>query len=131
MKKKLLIALPLVSAVMFSGCATLFGGGGKQTLSVSSDSEKRVKAIISYSDGSTPQYIAIPGTVTINRKDKDILVKSQDNEFDDLVVKKEVNGWFWVNILGLPFGTLLSSTTDYASGSMWKYDEAVTIHPHD
>ncbi len=30
MRKKLLIALPLASVMMFSGCATLFGGGSSQ-----------------------------------------------------------------------------------------------------
>jgi len=43
MKKKLLIALPLVSVVMFSGCATLFDS--KQTISISSDSDKRMEKI--------------------------------------------------------------------------------------
>ena len=128
MRKKLLIALPLVSVVMFSGCATLFGGGGKQTISVSSDSDKRMKAVISYADGSSPQYLTVPGTVTINRANQNVIVKSQNNEFDQTIIHKDVNGWFWANILGAPYGTILSSTTDYASGAMWKYDEAVTVH---
>ena len=128
MRKKLLIALPLVSVVMFSGCATLFGGGGKQTISVSSDSDKRMKAVISYADGSSPQYLTVPGTVTIKRTNKNIIVKSKNNDFEQTTIKKDVNGWFWANILGLPYGTVLSSTTDYASGAMWTYDEAITVH---
>ena len=131
MRKKLLIALPLASAMMFSGCATLFGGGNKQTISISSDSTKRMKAEISYADGSSPQYITIPGTVTVKRTDKDVVVKSQNNDFDTVTIKKDVNGWFWVNILGAPYGTILSSTTDYASGAMWTYDEAITVHSDD
>jgi hypothetical protein len=128
MRKKLLIALPLASVMMFSGCATLFGGGGKQTISVSSDSTKRMKAVVSYADGSSPQYLTIPGTITVKRTNKDIIVKSQDKDFEPTKIKKNVNGWFWANILGAPYGTILSSTTDYASGAMWKYDDAVTVH---
>lgn len=128
MRKKLLIALPLASVIMFSGCATLFGGGGKQTISINSDSTKRMKAVVSYTDNSSPQYLAIPGTVTVKRTNKDIIVKSQNKDFKPIKIKKNINGWFWANILGAPAGTLFSSTTDYASGAMWKYDEAVTVH---
>jgi hypothetical protein len=127
MKKKLLIALPLASVMMFSGCATLFGGGGKQTISVSSDSSKRMKAVISYADGSSPQYVTIPGTITVERKSQKMIVKSQDNEFSPTTIDNSINGWFWVNILGATSG-LLSSTTDAATGAMWKYDDAVTVH---
>jgi len=128
MKRKLLIAVLSASMVVFSGCATLFGGGGKQTISVSSDSAKRMKAVISYEDGSSPQYLTIPGTVTVKRADQNIIVKSQDKEFESTTIKKDTNGWFWANILGLPWGTLLSTTTDYSSGAMWTYEEAVTVH---
>lgn len=127
MRKKLLIALPLASVMMFSGCATLFGGGGKQTISVSSDSAKRMKAVISYADGSSPQYLTIPGTVTVKRTSKNMVVKSQDNEFDPTIIDNSMNGWFLANILGVYAGPL-SSTTDAATGSMWKYDETVTVH---
>lgn len=125
MNKKILIVLPLVGAFMFSGCATLFGGGGKQTVSVNSD--KPMKATIAYADGSTPQYITTPATVSVERKNQDLKISSEANEFETKTVEKSVNGWFWVNILGAPAGTFLSSTTDAASGAMWKYDETVNI----
>ena len=130
MKKGLLIALPLVGAVMFSGCATLFGGGGQQKISINSDSTKRLRAEVSYADGSSPQYLTIPGTITVDRSHKDIIIKSKNDTFEPKTVKKHVNGWFFANILGLGLGgaTLLSSTTDAATGAMWKYDDAVTVH---
>lgn len=128
MKKRLLIALPLVGAVMFSGCATLFGGGGQQKISINSDSTKRLRAEVSYTDGSSPQYLTIPGTVTVDRSHKNILIKSKNDAFEPKIVPNHVNGWFFANILGLGAPTLLSSTTDAATGSMWKYDDTVTVH---
>jgi len=127
MKKKLLITLPLITTVMFSGCATLFGGGGNQTISISTDSTKRLRAVVSYDDGSKPQYLTLPGTVTMDRKNSNIIVKSQDNEFNPVIVEKHVNGWFFANIFS-GTGVLLSSTTDASSGAMWKYDNTVTVH---
>ncbi len=46
MRKSLLVVLPLASSLMFSGCATLFGGGGKQTISIKSD--KALSGTIGY-----------------------------------------------------------------------------------
>ncbi|MBL0686827.1 MAG: hypothetical protein JJV94_03265 [Sulfurospirillum sp.] len=88
MRKKLLIALTLVSAIMFSGCATIFGGAGKQNISISSDSTKRMKAKISYTDGSSPQYLTIPGTVSVKKINKNIIIRSQDNDFEERIIKK-------------------------------------------
>lgn len=125
MRKKLLMALPLVGVVMFGGCATIAGGGGKQTISINSDSSKQMKAVVSYEDGSSPQFLTIPGTVTVERANQNILIKSKDGEFQPATVEKNVNDWFWGNIL---VGGLLGSTTDATTGSMWKYDDATTVH---
>ncbi|QOY53009.1 hypothetical protein [Candidatus Sulfurimonas baltica] len=125
MNKKLIIALPLISAVMFSGCATLFGGGGKQTLSINSD--KPMPITIAYADGSSPQYVTTPATISVERRNRDIKISSNAGEFQPVTVKKSVNGWVVANILG-GFASILSTTTDAASGALWKYDDAVNIH---
>jgi hypothetical protein len=125
MKKKMIIMLPVISAVMFSGCATLFGGGEKQTISVNSD--KPMKGTLSYEDGSSPKYFTTPATLSVERKNKKIKVSSDSNEFEPIEIDNKVNGWFWVNILGAPGGTVISSTTDAATGSMWKYEDTVTV----
>ena len=124
-KKQLILALPLVGAMMFSGCATMFGGGGKQNVSINSD--KAMKGTLSYADGSSPQYFTTPATISVERKNQNLYISSATNEFETATLEKSVNGWFWVNILGAPGGTLLSSTTDAVSGSMWKYDDTVTV----
>lgn len=125
MKKNLMILVPLASAVMFSGCATLFGGGEKQMVSINSD--KPMKATLSYEDGSSPQYFTTPATLSVERKNKKVKISSESNEFNTIEIDNKVNGWFWVNILGAPGGTVLSSTTDAATGAMWKYEDAVTV----
>jgi len=126
MKKKLLIALPLVSVVMFSGCATLFDS--KQTISISSDSDKRMKAVLSYADGSKPQYMTIPGTTTIKKNGKDLKIESVNNEFQPLIVETEFNKVTLFDIFGGVYLGPLSTTVDAISGSMWEYDEAVIVH---
>lgn len=125
MKKTLYVALPLVGAIMFGGCATLFGGGEKQAISVNSD--KPMKATLSYEDGSSPKYFTTPATLSVERKNKKVKVFSESNEFEPVEVDNKVNGWFWVNILGAPGGTVISSITDAATGSMWKYEDVVTV----
>lgn len=128
MKCKILLLAPMVGALMFTGCATLFGGGGKQTVSVNIDGEKRVKGTLMYEgDAKYVQHFTAPATLNVERRSADIILKSDNDEFHDTVVPNSVNGWFLVNILGFPGGTVISSTTDAATGSMWKYDETVNL----
>ena len=129
--KKTIVLVGFASVLMLSGCATMFGGGGKQKISINSDSEKRIKVTLSYADGSSPQYLTIPATVSIKRKNQNLKITSANKKFQPQTIEKDVNGWFYVNILGFPGGTLLSSTTDYSTGAMWKYEDDVTIHVND
>ena len=127
MRKKLIIALPLVSAMMFSGCATLFGGGGKQTISIKSD--KALSGTIGYlsDDNKTiinKQAFSTPATVTVIRENKDLIIESNNGEFKPVTVEKQTNPWFWGDVIAT---SLLSTTVDAITGAMWKYDENVTI----
>ncbi|MFA5233936.1 MAG: hypothetical protein WC390_05980 [Sulfurimonas sp.] len=127
MKKTLYVALPLIGAIMFSGCATLFGGGGKQQITI--NAEKPVSGKIGYitEDNATiinQQQFTAPATVTVIREDKDIMITSDSNEFEPVKVEKELNPWFWGDVLAT---SLVSTTTDVVTGAMWKYDENVTI----
>lgn len=121
MKKKLLIAITLASMIMFSGCATILGGGNQQTISI--NSTKPMKGSMTYADGSGLQYFTTPATLSVERKSKDIYLDSKNKEFDKATLKSNINGWFWGNII---FGGLIGSTTDSVGGAAWKYQE--TIH---
>lgn len=125
MKRKLVVLVTLIVAIVFSGCATLFGGGQKQTISINSD--KPMKATLSYEDGSSPQYFTTPATLSVERKSKKVKIVSNNDEFEAVEIDNKVNGWFWVNILGAPGGTVISSITDAGTGSMWKYEDAITV----
>ncbi|MCB4776007.1 MAG: hypothetical protein LGB73_04425 [Sulfurovum sp.] len=122
MKKKLLIALPLVSAVMFSGCATILGGGNSQTVSINSN--KLVKGVMEYADGKGTQYFTAPATLNVERRHKDIVLTSKDGSFQKTTVKSKINPWFFGNII---FGGLIGATTDSVGGAAWKYDDTVNI----
>lgn len=121
-KKQLAILVPLVGAMMFSGCATILGGGNNQTISL--NSSKPVKGEMKYSDGSGLQHFTSPATLSVERKSKDIILTSNDNEFDTKTVKSDMNPWLLGNIV---FGGLIGSTTDSIGGAAWKYQETVNL----
>lgn len=122
MRKKLLIALPLASVVMFSGCATILGGGNSQTISI--NSEKPMKGTMKYEDGKGLQHFTTPATLKVERRSKDIILESKNNEFDKTTVKSELNPWFLGNLI---FGGLPGSTLDIVDGAAWEYDETANI----
>ena len=124
MNKKLLIVLPLVSTFLFSGCATLVGGGTKQSISI--NNSKTMKGKMTYADGTGVQYFTTPATIKVNRRYEDIKIMSMNNEFNDVVIDSELNPWIWGNALFYVYG-IVPITTDAASGAMWKYDESVNI----
>ncbi|MDD5371794.1 MAG: hypothetical protein PHO62_00025 [Sulfurimonas sp.] len=122
MKKIICVALPLVGVIMFSGCATILGGGNQQTISV--NSSKPLKGEMKYSDGSGLQHFTSPATLSIERRSKDIVLTSSNGEFDSTTVKSDMNPWLLGNII---FGGVIGSTTDSVGGAAWKYQEVVNL----
>jgi hypothetical protein len=115
MKRKLLIAVPLISTIMFSGCATILSGKHQQVNVTSTPSKQEVIV------GS--QTVTTPAIVTVRRSDEGLTVKSPNCDDQKLLASK-INPVFFVNILS---GGAFGSTTDYATGSMWKYDENIHL----
>ncbi len=138
MNKKLLIVLPLVSIIMFSGCATYYGGGAKQKITI--NSSKPMKASLRHisiknktmidellstklrEESEETQSFTTPATITIFRKNKNLLLTSDDNEFEPIIIKKRINPWFFGDVLAISFTTIDSYT-----GAMWKYDDNIII----
>jgi uncharacterized protein YceK len=119
MKKNLLIAaISLSSAVLFSGCATVMSGE-TQKVNITSCYPANQKVIIGNS-----KIITTPTIITLKRGNKNIIIKSQDSDAQRLLSPK-VNPVFWVNTFSM--GST-GSTTDYASGAMWKYDDNVNLN---
>jgi len=125
MKKIFTISFFIV--IIFNGCATLFGGGGQQAIYVSGNTDKNMKATVKYSDGSRSQYVTIPETIFVNRKQQDLIIESTDDEFDTYIVASELNPYFVPNFLGSIFG-FTSTAIDLQNGAMWSYDESVIVN---
>lgn len=125
MKNSKYVLVATLSSFIFSGCATLFGGGGDQVIYI--DSDKPYKGKIYHIDKpyQSQEFIS-PDTMYIERRNKDILITSPDKEFETILVESNVNNWFWLNFAGFIYGSY-SSTTDFVTGAAWKYDEVVNI----
>lgn len=107
---KTIIASAIVSSVIFSGCATIVDGK-MQTINLTSSKPKNVTI-----DGV--QYSS-PGIVSIERGDKDKMLK-MDGCDKTILLKRSMNPMFLGNLI---FGGVFGSSTDFASKSMWKYDQ--------
>ena len=106
--------------VLFSSCATIIDGTS-QNISVSTSSSKRISGTI---DG---RPFSAPGTVNVERsRNNKILVieKPSSCQRTNIIIPRKFNYVFLVNILS---GGFLGSTTDFASGAMWKYQDAIHI----
>ena len=93
MKRKLLMAIPIASMVLFSGCATVLGGGGKQQITINSTSPMNARMGYASDDNKTStdaQSFTTPATITMIRDDKNLLLTSDNNEFEPIVVEKKI-----------------------------------------
>lgn len=112
---------------MLSGCATLFGGGGKQQITINSSKPMNVSLGYASDDSKTAmnsQKITTPGTITMVRENKNLLLTSDNDEFKPVVVEKKLNPWFWGDVIAT---SLLSTTVDAVTGAIWKYDDNITV----
>jgi uncharacterized protein YceK len=112
MKKIALVSIVAASAVLFTGCATILNG---KTQKINLTSSKPVTVEI---DG---QQFSAPSVATLQRSGDDKVVKVKDCNNKTVLLKSTVNPTFFVNILS---GGAFGSTTDYASDSMWQYDQS-------
>lgn len=114
-KKSLVYSSLIGGSLLFTGCATILDG---DTQSVMLNSKKPQTVQIN------GQEFSAPGVINLQRSDKDAIITVKECN-KQVLLKKEVNPTFFVNILS---GGAFGSTTDYASKSMWKYDQAnVTV----
>ncbi len=119
MKKSIIICAAAVAMMSLSGCATILKGK-TQKVNINTSNGAKIQANV---DGQTVQ---LPNVVEVKRhKDPLMITTSNENCTQSTVVNNEVEPAFWVNILS---GGAFGSTTDYATDSMWKYDENITVH---
>lgn len=138
--KKSLVMVSLVAAstsILFTGCATIFGGGSSQMINVQSSKTTTVDMykIKTEKDQDTGEEkekervlinsnIQVPASINVQRDSKDILIKPKDDNCKEITAKGTMNNWVWGDIIAT---SLLSTTVDAVTGAMWKYDENVTL----
>jgi len=116
--KKMLLATTAI-IFTFSGCATVMDGE-TQTITINSN-PSGLRATL---DG---KVIHTPAIIKIKREEYDRVIRVDDDKLrchKIITLNKQVNPTFFANLLS---GGSFGSTTDYASGSMWKYDDNVNI----
>lgn len=138
MKKNILLAGSILAAsFLFTGCATLFGGGSSQTINVQSPKTTtvdmyKIKTEKNEDTGEIKETerilinsnLQVPSTINVNRDSKDVLIKPKDESCKEIKAEGSMNNWVWGDIIAT---SLLSTTVDAVTGAMWEYDENVTL----
>ena len=127
MRIKLLSLCVLMSIVLsFSGCATIVSGP-RQQINLRTSNGQEVKATITSDEGV--KDVILPTVFDAKRANRDILIDVKETstyEPSSTVIRKRVNSWVWVDFLFWIVGPF-ATTTDYASGSLWQYDDTVIV----
>jgi hypothetical protein len=111
MRKVMLLSVVVSLALLLGGCATILSGS-TQKINLQAERGTTCNAVV---DG---QKATVPSIIDVKRENKDKIITVQECPSEQLLLHKEINPVFFVNILS---GGVFGSTTDYASGSMWKY----------
>lgn len=109
--------LGLLSVLLLSSCCTMFSGSS-QTITFDSNVKKGIQI---YADGALVCN-KTPCVVDIDRHSGPMTITAKAKGYEDSISqnKSKLNPVFWGNIL---FIYPTSSTTDFATSSMWKYTQ--------
>ena len=111
MKKAVLLLVVLSLALILGGCATILSGDSQKVNITTEKGEK-------YNVAINGQKYTVPAIIDLERKNADKIVTVDECPSEQILLHKEINPVFFVNILS---GGVFGSTTDYATESMWKY----------
>ena len=112
----------LCLACFLGGCASMFGGGSSQPVTISSEPSGARFVIksssgIQMADGVTPQTIRLP-----RKNEYQIEVTMDGYKPRILALTKGTNGWIWANLfLGGIFGLIV----DFSTGAGYKIEPAI------
>ena len=110
--KSLLILF--LSVTLFTGCATILGGGSDEKLTVESSTPLRIKVV-----GSDGQVInkTTPFTIDMDRgQNYTVKVNSDKYESEDIFINRKMRT---LSIFNLFF--ILGWAIDYATGNIWEH----------
>lgn len=115
-------SLPVMaSALLFSGCATVFNNK-TQNVNLMTSNGSKITATV---DG---QSVEVPGIAHLTRSKSDKIVTTDNpNCNKQTLAPRQFDFLFLGNILGGTLG-LFSSTTDYSTEKMWRYDQNIMIN---
>jgi len=115
MNKKMMLSSLVIANILFSGCASIVKGS-KQNVSIISN-VKDAEIIV---NGSTIGKTPYNGSI-VKSSSTTITLQKEGYEPKTITLDTEVEPIFWGNIL---IGGVFGSTTDMASGAMYKYTPA-------
>ena len=105
--------------LMFQGCATILEDD-TQSLNVRTSNNKAVTISVGGQSAVTPT------SITVDRDGSKIAVTTgAEGCSSSTAVDREVDTTFFVNILS---GGVYGSTTDYATGKMWEYENDIVVN---
>ena len=121
--KPVFVSLVLLCTVwIVGGCASMFGGGSNQPVTVSSEPSGahfvvKSSSGIQMADGITPQTIRLP-----RKNEYQIEVTMEGYKPRTLALSRGTNGWIWANLfLGGIFGLII----DFSTGAGYKLEPAL------
>lgn len=107
-----------LAMIFLSGCASVMTENSKLVNLRTSNNQEAVVTV----DRGT---YTIPTVVTFVKDGEDKLIETDAEDCQKATVAhKELEGWFWGNIL---IGGVIGSTTDSTGDKMWTYADSVTI----
>ena len=115
----------LITTALLSGCASIIKGRN-QTINVMTANGDNVQATVFSKNGMLETEL--PRVISVSRDSQDITIRVKDDKCHTetvAIAQSRVEPWFWGNILS---GRILGSSTDYATGAMWKYDSNVNVN---
>jgi hypothetical protein len=120
--RKFLVPVLLVAVVPLTGCATLFGGGSNQPVTLQStpgDASFTVMASsgLQMAQGTTPATVSLP-----RKHEYQIELSLEGYRPQTVILTKSINGWTWVNLLG-PW--IIGFGIDFISGAAYKLEPAL------
>jgi hypothetical protein len=121
MKRSKHVIAVAVSALLFSGCASI-QSGTTQTVKVSSNPAGATVYTAVTKDKDILNKVAVgvtPLSVSISRKDGAIILEKAGYESTSVDLKKKMNPWVWGDVV---LGSLLSTSIDTSTGAAHEYD---------
>lgn len=102
------------SVMLLNACGTMFNGSSEKVFF-----DSNIKNVSIYDNGAL--LCSTPCEAKIKHSNNNIYLTAKKSGYETVTLRlqPETSGWFWMNIFSLG---VYGSTTDYASGGMYKFD---------